>query len=134
MKREATLKEFTDKIDTPISTEDSLVWDNSEVHTFSEGTKVYVVESFHGEYDYSHTEINGVYSSPYLAEVAAQKIRDYYKKACEQPDPFDAVDDLELMTPEEYNDCDRLWDIRNDAKEYKLTRVIQYELNKTIIR
>ena len=66
-----------------------------------EPNRVYVVQSSHGQYEDHITEINGIYSRPDVAEIEAQKIRDYYKEILDGGYPSDKVDDWDVISKEE---------------------------------
>lgn len=95
-----------------------------------EQKRVYVVQSSHGQYEDHITEINGIYSRPDVAEVEAQKIRDYYREIVDGGYPSDKVDDWSIISKE---DKERLFDLDdkyNYALEYNRTWVTEFELDK----
>lgn len=89
-----------------------------------EPKRVYVVQSSHGQYEDHITEINGIYSRPDVAEVEAQKIRDYYGSI---DDRYQFNDDTNLddLTDTELEE----WDIWMNEREYNKTWITEFELD-----
>lgn len=90
--------------------------------------KVYVVESDFGCYEDYTKVINGIYSRPEIAEIEAQKIRDYYKEIRERGDPSEELENYENMPDEEYDRLSEMLDDYNEAMDYNQTVVKEYDV------
>lgn len=98
--------------------------------THKEAKRVYVVQSSHGQYEDHITEINGIYSRPDVAEIEAQKIRDYYKEILDGGCPSDNEEDCDSITDEEQERMYELDELYYCASEYNQTWVTEFELDK----
>lgn len=102
----------------------------AEKWRIDEPKRVYVVQSSHGPYEDHITEINGIYSRPDVAEVEAQKIRDYYREILDGDYPSDNVEDWYSITKEEQERIYELDDLYDCATEYNHTWVTEFEVDK----
>lgn len=102
----------------------------AEKWRIDEPNRVYVVQSSYGQYEDRRTEINGIYSRPDVAEVEAQKIRDYYKEIMDGGYPSDNVEDWDSITEEEHKRIYELNDLYYCAAEYNQTWITEFELDK----
>jgi len=90
--------------------------------------KVYVVESYFGSYEDKSNLINGIYSRPEIAEIEAQKIRDYYEEIRERGDPSEELENYENMPDDEYERLSEMLDDYNEAMDYNQTVVKEYDV------
>jgi len=90
--------------------------------------KLYIVQSYIGQYEDARTEINGIFDTPQQAEAVKREIEAKVAADLDLPEP-----PYEQNPTDNENEAWLKWcDINCDANQFGFCKVTEYELNKRI--
>jgi hypothetical protein len=89
---------------------------------------LYIVQSYIGQHEDAYTTINGIFDTAEQAEAVKREIEARMAANLDLTEtPYDIS-----QTDEEYDKWFEWFDLNSEAEDFRLCKVIEYELNKRI--